>query len=146
MAPSIPPHNVGQVCAALLHLIKFPKAHIGKLVELMPGPDFPTGGVIVEGGEAIEQAYATGRGSFRVRAKWEVEKLGLGQYQIVVTEIPYQVPKSRLIEKIAEQLTDKKLALLADIRDESAEYVPLALKQKSHHPAPKQPSASLFHQ
>src|SRR5258708_4942275 len=146
MATSIPPHNVGEVCAALLHLIKFPKAHIGKLVELMPGPDFPTGGVIVEGGEAIEQAYATGRGSFRVRAKWEVEKLGLGQYQIVVTEIPYQVPKSRLIEKIAEQLTDKKLALLADIRDESAEDVRLVLEPKSRNVDPKVLMESLFRQ
>ena len=146
MATSIPPHNVGEICAALLHLIKFPKAHIGKLVEFMPGPDFPTGGMIVESREAIEQAYATGRGSFRVRAKWEVEKLGLGQYQVVVTEIPYQVPKARLIEKIAEQLTDKKLALLDDIRDESAEDVRLVLVPKSRNVDPKVLMESLFRQ
>src|SRR5579863_4654238 len=146
MATSIPPHNAGEICAALQHLIKFPKAHIGKLVEHMPGPDFPTGGVIVEGRDIIEQAYATGRGSFRVRAKWEVEKLGLGQYQVVVTEIPYQVPKARLIEKIAEQLTDKKLALLDDIRDESAEDVRLVLVPKSRNVDPKVLMESLFRQ
>jgi topoisomerase-4 subunit A len=146
MATSIPPHNAGEICAALLHLIKFPKAHIGKLVEHMPGPDFPTGGAIVESREAIEQAYATGRGSFRVRAKWTVEKLGVGQYQVVVTEIPYQVPKARLIEKIAEQLTDKKLALLADIRDESAEDVRLVLEPKSRNVDPKVLMESLFRQ
>ena len=146
MATSIPPHNAGEICAALLHLIKFPKAHIGKLVEHIPGPDFPTGGTLVESREAIEQAYATGRGSFRVRAKWEVEKIGLGQYQIVVTEIPYQVPKARLIEKIAEQLTEKKLALLDDIRDESAEDVRLVLVPKSRNVDPKVLMESLFRQ
>ena len=146
MATSIPPHNVGEICTALLHLIKFPKAHIGKLVEHMPGPDFPTGGIIVEGREAIEQAYATGRGSFRVRARWEVEKLGLGQYQVVVTEMPYQVPKARLIERIAEQLTEKKLALLDDIRDESAEDVRLVLVPKSRNVDPKVLMESLFRQ
>jgi topoisomerase-4 subunit A len=146
MATSIPPHNVGEVCAALLHLIKFPKAHIGKLLDFMPGPDFPTGGEIVESRDAIEQAYATGRGSFRVRAKWNVEKLGVGQYQIVITEMPYQVAKARLIEKIAELLTEKKLALLADIRDESAEDVRLVLEPKSRNVDPRVLMESLFRQ
>ena len=146
MATSIPPHNAGEICTALLHLIKYPKATVGKLVELMPGPDFPTGGVLVESREAIEQAYAAGRGSFRVRARWRDEKLGLGQYQIVVTEIPYQVQKSRLIEKIAELLGEKKLALLADVRDESAEDVRIILEPKSRNVDPKVLMESLFRQ
>ena len=146
MATSIPPHNAGEICAALLHLIRFPKATIGKLVEFVPGPDFPTGGVLVESREAIEQAYASGRGSFRVRAKWRDEKLGLGQYQVVVAEIPYQVQKSRLIEKIAELLAAKKLALLADVRDESAEDVRIVLEPKSRNVDPKVLMESLFRQ
>jgi len=146
MATSIPPHNVGEICQALLHLIKFPKSHISKLVDFMPGPDFPTGGIIAETRETIEQAYATGRGSLRVRAKWAVEKIGLGQYQIVVTEIPYQVGKSRLIEKIAELLQEKKLALLADIHDESAEDVRLVLEPKSRNVDPAVLMESLFRQ
>ena len=146
MATSIPPHNVGEICSALLHLIKFPKSHISKLVDFMPGPDFPTGGILAETRETVEQAYATGRGSLRVRAKWEVEKTGLGQYQIVVTEIPYQVGKSRLIEKIAELLQEKKLALLADIHDESAEDVRLVLEPKSRNVDPKVLMESLFRQ
>jgi topoisomerase-4 subunit A len=146
MATSIPPHNVGEICQALLHLIKFPKSHIFKLVDFMPGPDFPTGGILAETRETIEQAYATGRGSFRVRAKWAVEKIGIGQYQIVVTEIPYQVGKSRLIEKIAELLQEKKLALLADIHDESAEDVRLVLEPKSRNVDPEVLMESLFRQ
>jgi topoisomerase-4 subunit A len=146
MATSIPPHNVGEICAALLHLIKYPKATIGKLVEIMPGPDFPTGGVLVEGRDAVEAAYASGRGSFRVRAKWEVEKLKNGTYQIVVTEIPYQVQKSRLVEKIAELLAEKKLALLGDVHDESAEDVRLVLEPKSRNVEPAVLMESLFRQ
>jgi len=146
MATSIPPHNAGEICAALLHLIKFPKAHISKLIDFMPGPDFPTGGIIAETRETIEQAYSTGRGSLRVRAKWAVEKLGVGQYQIVITEIPYQVGKSRLIEKIAELLQEKKLALLADIHDESAEDVRLILEPKSRNVDPAVLMESLFRQ
>ena len=146
MATSIPPHNVGEICQALLHLIKFPKSHISKLVDFMPGPDFPTGGILAETRETIEQAYATGRGSFRVRAKWAVEKIGVGQYQIVVTEIPYQVGKSRLIEKIAELLQERKLALLADIHDESAEDVRLILEPKSRNVDPEVLMESLFRQ
>jgi topoisomerase IV subunit A len=146
MATSVPPHNVGEICAALLHLIKFPKATIGKLVDMIPGPDFPTGGELVESRESIEEAYATGRGAFRVRARWSVEKIGLGQYQIVVTEIPYQVQKSKLIERIAELLQEKKLALLADVRDESAEDVRVVLEPKSRNVDPQVLMESLFRQ
>ena len=146
MATSVPPHNVGEICTALLHLIKFPKATIGKLVDMIPGPDFPTGGELVESRESIEEAYATGRGAFRVRARWSVEKIGLGQYQIVVTEIPYQVQKSKLIERIAELLQEKKLALLADVRDESAEDVRVVLEPKSRNVDPQVLMESLFRQ
>jgi topoisomerase-4 subunit A len=146
MATSVPPHNVGEVCAALLHLVRFPKASIAKLVDLMPGPDFPTGGELVESRAAIEEAYATGRGAFRVRARWTVEKLALGQFQVVVTEIPYQVQKSRLIERMAELLQDKKLALLGDVRDESAEDVRIVLEPKSRNVDPQVLMESLFRQ
>ena len=99
MATNIPPHNVDELCAALLHLIKHPNATIEKLVEFVPGPDFPTGGVIVEPREQILEAYRTGRGGFRLRAKWHKEETGRGGYQIVVTEIPYQVQKAKLVEQ-----------------------------------------------
>src|SRR5438132_6989096 len=121
MATSIPPHNAEELCTAVLHLIKHSNAHIDKLVEMVPGPDFPTGGVLVEPRESILEAYKTGRGGFRLRAKWEKEDTGRGTYQIVVTEIPYQVQKAKLVERIAELLEDKKLPLLGDARDESAE-------------------------
>ncbi len=131
MATNIPPHNVEELCNAALHLIKFPNASTKKLVEFVPGPDLPTGGLIIEPAEQIIEAYETGRGGFRVRAKWEREELGRGNYQIVVTEIPYQVQKSRLIEKIAELMQLRKLPLLNDIRDESAEDIRLVLEPKS---------------
>jgi len=131
MATNIPPHNVEELCNAALHLIKFPNASTKKLVELVPGPDLPTGGLIVEPPEQILEAYETGRGGFRVRAKWEKEETGRGNYQIVVTEIPYQVQKSRLIEKIAELMSLRKLPLLNDIRDESAEDIRLVLEPKN---------------
>jgi len=131
MATNIPPHNAGELCDAALHLIKFPKATADKLVDLVPGPDLPTGGIIVEPRENIVEAYKTGRGSFRLRARWEQEDTGRGTYQIVVTEIPYQVPKARLVARIAELLQAKKLTLLADVRDESAEDVRLILEPKS---------------
>ena len=131
MATNVPPHNVVELCTAALHLIKYPRATIDKLVELVPGPDFPTGGLIVEPRESIVEAYKTGRGSFRVRARWEKEKSGKGTYQIVVTEIPYQVQKSRLIEKIAELIQTRKLPLLDDVRDESDENIRLVLVPKS---------------
>jgi len=131
MATSIPPHNIRELCAALLHLIKHPNVGMDKLVQLIPGPDFPTGGIIVEDRASIMEAYRTGRGGFRLRAKWEVEPGKRGTYNIVVTEIPYQVPKGRVIEKIADLMHLKKLPLLADIRDESAEDIRLVLEPKS---------------
>jgi topoisomerase-4 subunit A len=131
MATNIPPHNAGELCDAALHLIKFRRATADKLVDFVPGPDLPTGGVIVDARETIVQAYKTGRGSFRVRARWEHQDTGRGTYQIVVTEIPYQVPKARLVARIAELLQQKKLPLLADVRDESAEDVRLVLEPKS---------------
>jgi topoisomerase-4 subunit A len=144
MATNIPPHNAEELCTALLHLIKHPNATIEKLVELIPGPDFPTGGIIVEPREAILEAYRTGRGGFRLRARWAREDTGRGGYQIVVSEIPYQVQKARLIEKIAELIQDKKLPLLGDVRDESAETVRLVLEPKSRSVDPLVLMESLF--
>ncbi|TWT05780.1 DNA topoisomerase IV subunit A [Reyranella sp. CPCC 100927] len=131
MATSIPPHNVGELCDALLHLIKAPNARIETLVEHVPGPDFPTGGLLVEPRESVIEAYKTGRGSFRVRARWEKESLPRGQYRIVITEVPYQVAKAKLVEKIAELINAKKLPMLEDVRDESAEDVRLVLEPKT---------------
>ncbi len=131
MATSIPPHNVEELCNAALHLIKHPGASAEKLAEFIPGPDFPTGGVIVDSRASIVEAYRTGRGSFRLRATWQREETGRGTYQIVVTEIPHLVQKSRLIEKIAELMEAKKLPLLADVRDESAEDVRLVLEPRA---------------
>ena len=131
MATNIPPHNIVELCDALLHLIKTPNATVDKLVQFVQGPDFPTGGVMVEPRENIVEAYKTGRGSFRLRAKWEVEQGKRGTYSIVVTEIPYQVPKSRIVEKLAELLQQRKLPLLADIQDESAEDIRLVLEPKN---------------
>jgi topoisomerase IV subunit A len=133
MATSIPPHNVGELCAALIHLIDNPACPTSDLLTHVTGPDFPTGGVLVEPAETIAEAYATGRGSFRLRARWVKEPLAHGLYQIVITEIPYQVPKGRLIEKIAALLEEKKLPLLADIRDESTEEVRLVLEPKTRN-------------
>ncbi len=132
MATSIPPHNAHELCDAALHLIKDRDATVEKLVELyIPGPDFPTGGIIIDDRRSIIESYKTGRGGFRVRSKWEIEDLGRGGYQIVITEIPFQVQKSRLIEKIAELLLARKLPLLEDIRDESAEDIRVVLVPKS---------------
>ncbi len=133
MATSIPPHNAGELCAALLHLIEHPDCGTSDLVAHVAGPDFPTGGVLVEPADSIAEAYATGRGGFRLRARWHKEALNHGLYQIVVTEIPYQVPKGRLIEKVAALLEDKKLPLLADIRDESTGEVRLVLEPKTRN-------------
>ncbi|MEO1701746.1 MAG: DNA topoisomerase IV subunit A [Pseudomonadota bacterium] len=144
MATSIPPHNLEELCDASLHLIKFPNATIEKLVELVPGPDFPTGGIIVEDKASILDAYKTGRGGFRVRARWEKEETGRGGYQIVITEIPYQVQKSKLIEKIAELLIAKKMPMLEDVRDESAEDVRIVLEPKSRTVDPELLMESLF--
>ena len=136
MATNIPPHNIVELCDACLHLIKTPDARDDTLLNYVSGPDFPTGGVIVESPENIRNAYATGRGSFRLRAKWEVEDLGRGQWQIVITEIPYQVQKSKLIEKIAELINSKKIPILADVRDESADDIRMILEPKSKNVDP----------
>ncbi|MGY9002933.1 MAG: DNA topoisomerase IV subunit A, partial [Rhodospirillales bacterium] len=146
MATNIPPHNIAELCKAALHLIKFPNAGFDKLIEFIPGPDFPTGGVLVESRDAVIEAYRTGKGGFRLRANWEVEKLPRGLYQIVVTEIPYQVQKSKLIEKVAELLNAKKLLVLADIRDESTEDVRLILEPKSRSVEPEMLMEQLFRQ
>ena len=146
MATSIPPHNVKEICDALLHLIKFPNATVGKLVDLMPGPDFPTGGVICESRETILDAYKTGRGSFRVRAKYEVEKIKGGGYQIVITGVPYQVQKAKLVERIAELMHNRKLTMLNDIHDESTTEVRLVLEPKSRNVDPDHLMESLFRQ
>ena len=133
MATNIPPHNAGELCDAALHLIKFPNATADKLVDFVPGPDLPTGGILVEPRESIVQAYKTGRGSFRLRARWTREDTGRGTYQIVVTEIPYQIPKARLVARIAELLQAKKLPLLADIRDEfGGRRAPRARAEEPH--------------
>ena len=131
MATNIPPHNIGELVEACQHLIKVPGADDAALAALVPGPDFPTGGVIVEPRDSLLETYRTGRGSIRLRAKWSVEELGRGQWQIVVTEIPYQVQKSKLIEKLAELIQLKKVPILADVRDESAEDVRLILEPRA---------------
>ena len=141
MATSIPPHNAAELCKAALHLIDYPGATVEELMTREPqedpdenmvrGPDFPTGGIIVDHWDAILEAYKTGRGSFRLRARWHVEDQGRGTYQIVVTEIPYGIQKARLVEKIADLLVNRKLPLLEDVRDESAEDIRLVLAPKS---------------
>ena len=131
MATNIPPHNAGELCDALIHLIKFPNATFDKLCEFVPGPDFPTGGVLVEDHAAVVEAYRTGRGAFRLRAKWQGEDQGRGQYEIVITEIPYQIQKAKLIERIADLIIGKKLPILQDVRDESTEDVRIVLEPKS---------------
>ncbi|HTT80461.1 MAG TPA: DNA topoisomerase IV subunit A [Stellaceae bacterium] len=133
MATSIPPHNAGELCAALLHLIARPDCSTAELVAHVAGPDFPTGGVLVEPPEAIAEAYATGRGGFRLRARWRKEMLSHGLYRIVVDQIPYQVPKGRLVEKIAALLDEKKLPLLADMNDESADDIRIVLEPKNRN-------------
>ncbi|WP_282095810.1 DNA topoisomerase IV subunit A [Epibacterium ulvae] len=137
MATNIPPHNIAELIDACIHLVKTPNAQDDTLLNYVPGPDFPTGGVIVEPKENIAKAYSTGRGSFRLRSVYEVEDLGRGQWQIVVTEIPYQVQKSKLIEKIAELIQTKKVPILADIRDESAEDIRIILEPKSKNVDPE---------
>jgi len=146
MATNIPPHNVDEICQALQHLIKFPNAGFDKLVGFIPGPDFPTGGVLCEDRDTVLEAYKTGRGTFRIRARWEVEKLKGGTWQIVVTEIPYGVQKSRLVERMAELVHDRKIALLADVRDESAEDVRVVLEPRSRNVDAAMLMESLFRQ
>ena len=144
MATSIPPHNAGELCNALLYLIENPDCAVARLVKRIPGPDFPTGGVIVEPEANILSAYETGRGAIRIRARWEKEELSHGMYQIVVTEIPYQVQKSRLIEKTAELFKEKRLPLLGNIRDESTETIRLIFEPKSKNVDAEMLMESLF--
>jgi len=144
MATSIPPHNVAEAIDAALLLIERASTTTEELLEVMPGPDFPTGGVIVESKASILNAYETGRGGFRMRAKWTVEDLGRGQWQVIVTEIPYQVQKSKLIERLAELIESKKAPLLADVRDESAEDVRVVLEPRSRSIEPEVLMESLF--
>ncbi len=144
MATAIPPHNAAELCDAALYLIEQPNARSRTLLKFMPGPDFPTGGLIVDPPETIAEAYTTGRGSFRLRARWKVEETGRGTYQVVVTEIPWQVQKMRLVERIAELLNDKKLPLLADMRDESAEDVRVVFEPRSRSVDPALLMESLF--
>jgi topoisomerase-4 subunit A len=144
MATSIPPHNAAELCDAALHLIENPGARSKTLLKYVPGPDFPTGGVIVDPRETIAEAYATGRGSFRVRARWDREESGRGTYLVVITEIPWLVQKSRVVEKIAELLNEKKLPLVADVRDESAEDVRLVIEPRARTVDPELLMESLF--
>jgi topoisomerase-4 subunit A len=146
MATSIPPHNLAEICDALQHLIKTPNARTETLLNYIQGPDFPTGGVLSETRETIIEAYKTGRGSMRVRARWIQEEMKGGGWQIVITVIPYQVGKSKLIEKIAELLTEKKLPFLEDIQDESAEDVRVVLVPKSRNVDPEHLMEQLFRQ
>jgi topoisomerase-4 subunit A len=144
MATNIPPHNLDELILGCHAMLKDPDFSDEALVDLIPGPDFPTGGVIVESRAAILEAYRTGRGSFRTRAKWEIEDLGRGMWQIIVTQIPYQVQKSKLIEKLAELINLKKVPLMADVRDESAEDVRIVIEPRSRTVEPEMLMAALF--
>src|SRR5499433_2082139 len=131
MATAIPPHNVAELCDAALFLVDNPKARSKTLLKYVKGPDFPTGGIIVDTPETIAEAYNTGRGSFRVRARWKQEDTGRGTYVIVISEIPWLVQKSRLVERLAELINEKKLPLVADVRDESADDIRLVIEPRS---------------
>jgi topoisomerase-4 subunit A len=144
MATAIPPHNIAELCEAALYLIEQPKARSRTLLKYVPGPDFPTGGLVVDPPEAIAEAYTTGRGSFRLRARWKTEDTGRGTYLVVITEIPWQVQKMRLLEQIAALINDKKLPLVADMRDESAEDVRLVFEPRSRGVDPALMMESLF--
>jgi len=146
MATNIPPHNLDELIAACLHLIKTPDARDETLLNYVHGPDFPTGGIIVEPRESMQETYRTGRGAFRLRARWEVEDQGRGTWQIVVTEIPYQVQKSKLIEKLAELIQLKKVPILADVRDESADDIRIVLEPRSKNVDPEVLMGTLFRQ
>ncbi|MDE0046830.1 MAG: DNA topoisomerase IV subunit A [bacterium] len=144
MATSIPPHNVAELCAALIHLVGTPGASVAELVTMVKGPDFPTGGELVDDPDTIREAYETGRGSFRVRARWDIEKQARGTWRIVVTELPFQVQKSRLIERIAELIEARKLPLLEGVSDESTEDIRLVLQPRNRSVDPAILMESLF--
>jgi topoisomerase IV subunit A len=144
MATSIPPHNAAELIDACLLLIRQPEAPLDEVLALVPGPDFPTGGICIEPRETIRETYATGKGGFRVRARWHVEDAGRGMWRIIVTEVPYQVSKGKLVEKLAELVDQKKAPLLGDMRDESAEDVRLVLEPRARNVDPEQLMESLF--
>src|SRR5437868_2788694 len=144
MATAIPPHNAAEICDAALHLIDTPNARSRTLLKYVSGPDFPTGGIIVDPPEVIAEAYTTGRGSFRVRARWHKEDTGRGTYVIVVTEIPWQVQKGRLVERLAELINEEKLPLVADVRDQSARDIRLVIEPRSRAVDPGLLMESLF--
>jgi topoisomerase IV subunit A len=144
MATAIPPHNIAELCDAALYLIEQPNARTRTLLKYVPGPDFPTGGVVVDPPEAIAEAYTTGRGSFRLRARWKTEETGRGTFQIIITEIPWQVQKMRLVEQIANLINERKLPLVADMRDESAEDVRIVIEPRSRSVDPALLMESLF--
>ena len=144
MATAIPPHNAAELCDAALFLIDNPNARSRTLLKYVPGPDFPTGGLIVDARDTIAEAYTTGRGSFRVRARWHTEETGRGTYLIVITEIPWLVQKSRLVERLAELINEKKLPLVADMRDESAEDIRIVVEPRSRTVDPGLLMESLF--
>src|SRR5262245_41161733 len=144
MATAVPPHNAAELCDAALFRIDNPNARSKTLLKYVPGPDFPTGGVIVDPRETIAEAYSTGRGSFRVRARWNKEETGRGTYNVVITEIPWLVQKSRVVERIAELINEKKLALVADVRDESAEDIRLVIEPRARTVDPELLMESLF--
>ena len=133
MATNIPPHNIFEISKALIKLLKYPNTPLSQLMKIIPGPDFPTGGEIIDSNVSIKEAYSKGKGSLRLRAKWHEESLGRGQYQIVITEIPYQVNKSRIIEKISELIDNKKINYLENIQDESAEDIRIVLLPKTRN-------------
>ncbi len=144
MATSIPPHNLHELCDALIYLLDHPDSNVGDILQFIKGPDFPTGGVIVDKVDYIHQAYKVGRGGFRVRARWEKEELSYGLYQLVITELPYQVQKSKLVEQIAILLKDKKIPLISNIRDESAEDIRLIIEPRDRNCNPDLIMESLF--
>ena len=144
MATSIPPHNLHELCDALVHLIDYPNAEICDIMNFIKGPDFPTGGIIIDKAEVINSVYSTGRGSFRVRSRWKKEELGYGAYQIVITEIPYQIQKSKLIEQIATLLKGKKIPLVSNVRDESTDVIRLIIEPRDRSCDPQIVMESLF--
>src|SRR5262244_358980 len=144
MATAIPPHNVAELCDAALFLIDNPNARSKTLLKYVQGPDFPIGGVIVDPREVIAEAYSTGRGSFRVRARWRKEDTGRGTYQVIITEIPWMVQKGRLVERMAELINEKKLPLVADMRDESAEDIRIVIEPRARTVDPEILMESLF--
>ena len=144
MATSIPPHNLSELFDACLHLLKFPDATDKKIISFVKGPDLPTGGIIIESEDSIYQTYKSGKGSFRVRSKWNVEKLKNGKWQIIISEIPYQIIKSKLIEKIDNLVEDKKIPLMSEILDESAENIRIVIEPKNRDVSPELLMENLF--